>query len=138
MSYLVDTHYVLWSLFEPAKISSEIKKLFSDENAIKYVSAITLWEISLKYSLGKLELQDTNPKEVHESIEAAGFEITPVETELFSTYHRLPKKKDHQDPFDRMLIWQAIKGDYILITHDSSFEQYGSDGLRMITQGAKK
>lgn len=132
MSYLVDTHYVLWSLFEPEKISSEIEKIFTDGNSIKYVSGITLWEISLKYSLGKLELQDTNLEEVYENIEAAGFEIMAVETDLFSTYHRLPKKENHQDPFDRMLIWQALNNDYIFITHDDRIKQYKADGLRMI------
>ena len=62
MSYLVDTHSVIWSLFEPARIGSEIKKIFADENAIKYVSGITLWEVSLKYSLGKLEMEHTDPE----------------------------------------------------------------------------
>ncbi len=132
MSYLVDTHYVLWSLFEPGRIGSEIKNIFVDENTIKYVSGITLWEISLKYSLGKLEMEHTNLEKVYESIEAAGFEILPVETELFCTYYRLPKKKDHQDPFDRMLIWQALNNDYIFITHDDRIKQYRADGLRMI------
>ncbi len=57
MKYLLDTHYVLWTLFEPTRIDIEIKKIFKNNNVTKYVSGITLWEISLKYSIGKLELE---------------------------------------------------------------------------------
>ncbi|RKX77213.1 MAG: PIN domain nuclease, partial [Spirochaetes bacterium] len=104
MNYLFDTHYILWTLFEPEQINKNVEKILEDENTIKYVSGISLWEISLKYSLGKLELEGTDPDEVHKIIKRSGFEIIEVENNLFSSYYKLPKKEDHKDPFDRMLI----------------------------------
>jgi PIN domain nuclease of toxin-antitoxin system len=62
----------------------------------------------------------------------AGFEVAELESRLLATYHQLPKKDDHRDPFDRLLIWQAISNDYILITHDRKIEQYRADGLRLV------
>jgi len=116
MKYLLDTHYVLWTLFEPTRIDVEIKKIFKDNNITKHVSGITIWEISLKYSIGKLELEGTNPYEIYEKIEESGFKLLQIENYLFSSYYKLSKKNDHKDPFDRMLIWQAITNDFILDT----------------------
>jgi PIN domain nuclease of toxin-antitoxin system len=56
MNYLLDTHYILWILFNPEIIKENIIAILEDENSVKYISGINLWEISLKYSLGKLEL----------------------------------------------------------------------------------
>lgn len=131
MKYLLDTHYVLWTLFEPTRIDIEIKKILEDNNITKYVSGITLWEISLKYSIGKLELEGTNPYEIYEKIEESGFKLLQVENYLFSSYYKLSKKDDHKDPFDRMLIWQAITNDFILITNDKKIEQYIENGLKI-------
>ena len=131
MKYLLDTHYVLWTLFEPSRIDIEIKKIFEDNNITKYVSGITLWEISLKYSIGKLELEGSNPDEIYEKIEESGFKLLQIENYLFSSYYKLSKKDDHKDPFDRMLIWQAITNDFILITNDKKIEQYIENGLKI-------
>ena len=131
MKYLLDTHYVLWTLFEPTRIDKEVKKIFDDNNITKYVSGITLWEISLKYSIGKLELERTNPYEIYEKIEESGFKSMQIENHLFSSYYKLSKKDNHKDPFDRMLIWQAITNDFILITNDKKIEQYIENGLKI-------
>jgi PIN domain nuclease of toxin-antitoxin system len=131
MNYLLDTHYILWSLFDPNRITEKILKIFYDDNVKKYVSGISLWEISLKYSIGKLELKGTNPDELFEKIETAGFELLQIENYLLSSYYKLSKKKNHKDPFDRLLIWQAITNDFILITNDNKIEQYIEDGLKL-------
>ena len=131
MNYLIDTHYILWTLFEPHRISSNIKEILENENTTKLVSGISLWEISLKYSLGKLILEDTNPDEIVDSIEKSGFEIFSVENNIFSSYYKLQKKETHKDPFDRMLIWQAITNDLILVTNDIKIKQYIENGLKV-------
>jgi len=131
MKYLLDTHYILWTLFQPEMIKDAIKEILENDKDIKIVSTLSLWEISLKYSLGKLELKDTNPTEIHEKIIDSGFEISSIEDELFSSYYKLPRKEDHKDPFDRMLIWQAISKNYTLITKDRKIEQYIKDGLKI-------
>ena len=124
MSYLLDTHYILWTLFEPNKLDNEICAIFQDETIIKYVSAISFWEISLKYSLGKLHLSESNPDEVFDRTLESGFEVLSVSDRIFSSYYQLPKKDNHKDPFDRLLIWQAIQHDYTLITQDSKISDY--------------
>ena len=131
MNYLLDTHYVLWTLFEPKLLDAQVEEIFSDENQVKYVSGISLWEISLKFSLGKLDFESTNPDEIHQKIVESGFHIISIENELFSSYYKLPKKENHRDPFDRMLIWQAIHNDFIVISKDNKFTQYTEDGLRV-------
>ncbi|HEB31803.1 MAG TPA: type II toxin-antitoxin system VapC family toxin [Spirochaetes bacterium] len=131
MKYLLDTHYVLWTLFEPTRIAGEIKKIFEDNTITKYVSGITLWEISLKYSIGKLKLVGTNPYEIYKKIEESGFKLLQLENRLISSYYKLSKKENHKNPFDRMLIWQAITNDFILITNDKQIKQYIENGLKI-------
>ena len=131
MNYILDTHYILWTLFEPNKIRDTILKIFKDANDSKVVSGISLWEISLKYSLGKLELFGTNPDEIYEKVIESGFDIMPMENEILVSYYKLPKKDNHRDPFDRLLVWQAISEDLTLITSDKIIEQYIEDGLKV-------
>jgi len=131
MNYLLDTQYVLWSLFEPEKIPLDIVKIFENKDAVKYVSGISLWEISLKYSIGKLELYGTNPDELYDSIQEAGFKILDLKNIDAATFFRLPLRPDHKDPFDRLLIWQAIQNNMIFLTKDKKIEQYRKNGLRL-------
>ncbi len=132
MIYLLDTHYVLWSLFEPDKIAQPVRQILENDTDTKLISGINLWEISLKYSLGKLELGGSDPSEVFDTLLNAGFGVAELESRLLATYHQLPRRDDHRDPFDRLLIWQAISSDYTLITHDRKIEQYRADGLRLV------
>jgi len=131
MNYLLDTHYILWTLFEPEKIPAKIVKIFENEEDEKYVSGISLWEISLKYSIGKLELYGTNPEGVYESILETGFKILDLKTIDLATFFRLPLQEDHKDPFDRFLIWQAIQNNLIFLTKDKKIEQYRKMGLQL-------
>ena len=131
MNYLLDTHYILWTLFEPYKIKTNILQIFKSENESKLVSGISLWEISLKYSLGKLELSGTNPEEIYEKISESGFDLIPIENTVLASYYKLPKKENHKDPFDRLLIWQALANDFTLITADKTIEEYIQDGLKV-------
>ena len=132
MIYLLDTHILLWSLFEPHKISAPIRAILENESDTKYVSGVNLWEVSLKYSVGKLELGGMMPEELLDAILEAGYEILELDSRLLATYYQLPKKPDHRDPFDRLLIWQAISNDYTLLTQDTKIDQYRSDRLRLV------
>lgn len=132
MNYLLDTHYILWTLFKPEILNENIIKILEDEKSTKFISGINLWEISLKYSIGKLELEDTNPDEISEVLIKSGFEVVEADSLLFSSYYKLPKKENHKDPFDRMLIWQAINNDYTLISNDEKIKQYVDNGLKLV------
>ena len=132
MIYLLDTHYVLWSLFEPDKIADSVRQILENETDTKLVSGVNLWEISLKYSLGKLELGGTEPSEILDILLESGFMVAELESRLLATYHKLPRKDNHRDPFDRLLIWQAISRGCTLLTHDRAIDQYRADGLRLL------
>ncbi len=131
MKYLLDTHYLLWSLFEPEKIPVSIVNIIENEEDEKYVSGISLWEISLKYSIGKLELYGTNPEDLYDSLLEAGFKVLSLKNIDAATFFRLPLQEDHKDPFDRLLIWQAIQNNLIFLTKDKKIEQYRKIGLRL-------
>jgi len=132
MIYLLDTHYLLWSLYAPEKINESVRNVLENEHDTKLLSGVNLWEISLKYSLGKLDLGGTNPRELFDTLLRAGYEVVALEPHLLVTYYQLPKKDDHKDPFDRLLIWQAISAGYTLITQDKKIEQYQTDGLKIL------
>lgn len=132
MNYLLDTHYVLWSLFKPDEIAEPVRQILENDTDTKLISGINLWEISLKYSLGKLELGGAEPGEILDRVLESGFIVVELESRLLATYHQLPRKNDHRDPFDRMLIWQAIAKGYTLITKDRTIDQYRADGLRLL------
>lgn len=85
MIYLLDTHTVLWSLFEPDRISDAVRLILENESDSKFISGVNLWEISLKYSLGKLELGGANPSELFDKLLEAGFEVADMENRLFAT-----------------------------------------------------
>ena len=131
MKYLLDTHYILWTLFEPDKLGSEVLSIFNNENDAKFVSGINFWEISLKFSLGKLSLDGIKPDQIFDKILESGFDVINITNEVLVSYYRLPKKENHRDPFDRLLIWQSIFHGYTLITKDKLIEQYISDGLNV-------
>jgi PIN domain nuclease of toxin-antitoxin system len=131
MKYLLDTHTFLWSLFESSKLSKSVSEIIINNKNDIYVSTISFWEISLKYSIGKLTLKNVMPEELPDYAKKSGFEITNIDETIASSFHKLPKY-EHSDPFDRLLIWQAINMEMIFITKDSKFDSYLNDGLKIL------
>lgn len=131
MNCLVDTHIFLWSVFSPGKISKKVRALLLDPEVTKYVSVITFWEISLKFSLGKIDLKGVAPDMLLQVARETGFEILPLDAETISSFYRLPKIAN-KDPFDRMLAWQSIVKDHSLLTKDKDFIAYKAHGLKML------
>ncbi len=131
MSLLLDTHTLLWSLFEPKKLSSKAKTAISNRSNRIYVSNISLWEISLKFAIKKLTLNNIKPDALPEKIVESGFEFLEDTPEVFASFHKLPMIS-HADPFDRLIIWQAISNDMILISKDKHFKEYNSFGLKTL------
>lgn len=129
MNYLADTHLFLWTIFSPKKISKRVRNIANDLEAIKYISIITLWEISLKFSTGRIDLGKILPDDLPNIAKDTGFEILGLDTDTVTSFYKLPKLKN-KDPFDRMLAWQAISGNFILLTKDTGFESYIRYGLK--------
>jgi len=131
MTYLLDTHYVLWAVADSEKISRKMRYILTNPDFRIIVSTISFWEVSLKSALGKLEISGFTPEELPGACADIGFEIKHLSHQDSSTYHKLTAAH-HKDPFDRMLIWQAIRNDYIFITADHQAKKYISEGLKIL------
>jgi len=131
MKYLLDTHSFIWAIFEKKKLSQHAAAVILDPENEILVSAVTFWEISMKYSLGKILLENAVPDDLPLHARKAGFEILDPTPEEFSTSYRLPRHH-HRDPFDRLIIWQCLRNDARLISKDRAFEEYGKLGLTIL------
>ena len=122
MKLLLDTCTFLWIVTGDASLSPAARKLFSDPANDVFLSSVSAWEIALKHSIGKLPLP-RSPQELVPD-ERQRHEIQPLPLDenaaLFSA--KLPDL--HKDPFDRMLICQAITGSLTLLTPDPLIKQY--------------
>ncbi len=129
MKYLIDTHVLLWVLFEPTRISAHARRIIENPESDVHVSALSFWEIALKFQIGKLELKNCVPDDLPLQTERMGIQILPMDAGLLSSSYHLPLDK-HKDPFDRLLAWHAIQKGLILITKDKAFDEYLSAGLK--------
>ncbi|MBW1800558.1 MAG: type II toxin-antitoxin system VapC family toxin [Deltaproteobacteria bacterium] len=129
MRCLLDTHSLLWSLFRPEKLSVWAKKEIQNRENDIAVSVVSFWEISLKYALGKLELPNTDPEELPGVTDEMGVNIIPLSPNEAASFYNLPRLA-HKDPFDRLIIWQAIQQKMTLISKDREFRVYGKYGLK--------
>jgi len=118
MRVLLDTHLLLWALGSPSKLPAAARRLIDDANV--YVSAASIWEVSIKAALGKLS---ADPREVLAAIEPAGFLELPVTGTHAARVVALPAI--HRDPFDRLLIAQALTEPMHLLTNDAALADYG-------------
>ena len=131
MNLLLDTHIFLWAIFEPEKFSKKLKASLLNPESTSFISIITFWEISLKFTLRKIDLKGILPDALPKIARNDGFEILDLNINTVSSFYKLPKVKN-KDPFDRMLAWQAIQNDCYLLTKDSDFAAYKEYGLRII------
>ena len=129
MNLLLDTHGFLWSLFTTDKLSKAVVREIKSPNNDVAVSVVTFWEISLKYALGKLELTGVKPEELPDFAGQMNIEILPLTAAEASSFYKLPRLS-HKDPFDRIIIWQAIQQKMILVSKDRDFKTYRKFGLR--------
>jgi PIN domain nuclease of toxin-antitoxin system len=113
------------------ELSPLMADYISDSRNEVYVSAVSLWEITLKYSIGKLVL-DFEVDEIPELCSRMGFCLLPITPLEALGCLKLPQKENHKDPFDRMLIYQCIRNRYTLISRDNKMKFYKNDGLDCI------
>ena len=132
MNYLIDTHIFLWSLFTPEKISQSAARILKDPGNRIFVSTITFWEIALKYSLNKLQLEGAKPDELPDFSKQMNYDILILSASDAASFYHLPRIS-HKDPFDRMLIWQAIREKVVLISNDRKLSAYEGFGLKTLT-----
>jgi PIN domain nuclease of toxin-antitoxin system len=132
MNYLLDTHILLWSRLDLAKIKTKHRDIIESTDEEKFISAISIWEISLKYSLGKLDLGGHNPEEFIAGLHKFGIKVISPTPEQYSTFHLLPNIPNHKDPFDRMIVWHALHSGMTLLSSDNKLAEYELHGLSII------
>ena len=118
MKLLIDTHIFLWSLLEPEKLSSKATKILENPNNTILVSIVSIWESSIKKSLGKLEI----PDDFSQALSYSNFGLLELSVVHCKAITKLPWH--HRDPFDRMLIAQTQKENLTLMTHDKRISLY--------------
>lgn len=132
MKLLLDTHALLWSIIEPDRLSPEARSAITDPASQVVVSAVSFWEISIKTALGKLRLEQVTPEQLVDFAQQQGFELLPLDPRLAASFSRLPVDPQHRDPFDRMLVWQAISLGYTLVSQDRKIAEKQTEGLRIL------
>lgn len=118
MKYLLDTHVLLWWLDDHSPLSSAARHTINYERNDITVSVASLWEIAIKKNAGKL----TAPDDVLVILEQSRMEILPINAHHALAAGALPNL--HPDPFDRMIVAQAMLGDLIIMTHDKMIQAY--------------
>jgi PIN domain nuclease of toxin-antitoxin system len=116
---LVDTHVVLWWLADDPALSPTARDAIADPTNEPLVSAASVWEIAIKRSLGKL----TTPDDLPDRIAAEGFAWLPISAQHAWRVRELPMQ--HRDPFDRLLVAQALIERLPVVTGDTHFGEYG-------------
>jgi PIN domain nuclease of toxin-antitoxin system len=124
VNLLLDTHTLLWWLGDPPTLSTRAREAIADPENTVFLSAVVIWEIRIKEAIGKLRL----PDEFEAILSQQPFVALPVTVEHAHTLKRLPPI--HRDPFDRMLVAQALCERLTLVTRDTSIADYPVPSLQ--------
>lgn len=122
MRLLLDTCTFLWAIEGGASISPAARSALADSANQVWLSAVSAWEIGVKHSLGRLTLPEPPERYVPAQRHARGIDPLPLDEAAVLYVHRLPAV--HRDPFDRMLICQALAGGLTLVTPDPDIARY--------------
>lgn len=122
MRILLDTCTFLWLLLDAPQLSEEARRLFRDPDSDVLLSSVSMWEIAVKHSLGRLPLPESPERYVPRQRVAHGIASLPLDEAAALHVARLPDI--HADPFDRMLICQSIVHGLVLLTPDREIARY--------------
>ena len=127
MRALLDTHAFLWWIADSKRLSSIAHRAIADETNNIVVSAASAWEIATKFRLGRLPEGEAVAGDVAGSVASQGFGELTISVADAERAGRLPGP--HRDPFDRMLIAQALARDLVIVSIDTAFDRYGVNRL---------
>ena len=119
LKLLLDTHVLLWWLGDDRRLKSPERRVIADADAIVHVSAATMWEIAVKKSLGRL---DVDVEALEHEMEAGAMVELPIRWRHAKAIAALPRH--HDDPFDRLLLAQARSEGLTLVSYDAALRQY--------------
>lgn len=124
MSYLLDTHTLVWWLFQPELVGPETARLITDAEQIVYVSAISAFEVANRNRIGKWPAVRELASSFEKIVQAQGFRLLSISCEDAALAGRLASP--HRDPFDRILASQSMRGPLILLTKDPQLAALGA------------
>ncbi len=116
---LLDTHAALWWLADDERLGDEVIRHLTDDTNQVLISAVVVWEVAIKRWLGKLEA----PEDLAPTLLSAGAQPLPVTLEHAAAVEKLPWR--HRDPFDRLLVAQALTEDAAIVSRDEPLSEYG-------------
>jgi PIN domain nuclease of toxin-antitoxin system len=127
MKFLLDTDTFIWADLSPEKLSPKCQNLLLDPDNILILSLTSVWEMQIKYQLGKLNLRLPLPDLVREQQEINSIQILEIELDHVWALDRL--ENHHKDPFDRLLIAQAIVENISIVSNDGLFDRYSIERI---------
>lgn len=133
MKYLIDTHILIWLAVSPEKISKDVFEIIENPLNDVYISTVSFWEIAIKLSIKKLDLQGLEISDLVQICHEQNIKIVQLPISAVEKYRNLPVKEKHKDPFDRVLISLCISDDYVFLSYDSNVELYKTEGLIYIS-----
>jgi len=122
MRYLIDTHALLWIIDDDPRLSQRAKDIYLCEDHAILLSMASVWELAIKLRLGKLIIQGDLQQFVQEHVIGNNIEVLPIE--LAHLYYLQALGHVHNDPFDRLLVSQALSENLPLISSDSWLDGY--------------
>jgi len=128
LNLLLDTHIALWAITDSPRLSSDARQLILSAKTTVWVSAASIWEIAIKHSLGRGEMP-VSGQESLQYFKAAGYRILSIEPEHVVAVEGLAAH--HRDPFDRLIVAQAIVEPMRLLTHDPLVALYSNTIIKV-------
>lgn len=122
MRYLLDSHTFIWLFAFPDRLGRKAKRVLTDDDSALCLSSAAVWELGIKHQLGKLELPEEPEHFIADRARRASIAIVPIEGRHALRAPALPMH--HRDPFDRMMVAQAIADEYTIITNDKAIHRY--------------
>jgi PIN domain nuclease of toxin-antitoxin system len=122
MNFLLDTQTFVWFVMGNARLPKKWRALIEHPLSVSYLSIASLWELAIKEGTGKLHLDVTFPELIEWHVLGSGFTILPVSINHLLELRKLPLH--HRDPFDRIIIAQAIVENLTVVTTDPQFAKY--------------
>ncbi len=122
MRFLLDTHTFIWFVTDSQRLSDRSKQLIEDDYNEKFLSPASIWEMAIKHSMGKLNFGTSFPQFIEQQIGLNSMDLLPIEISHINVVSTLAFH--HRDPFDRLLISQALVENIPILSVDKAFDAY--------------
>ncbi len=122
MNFLLDTHVFIWEVLEPNKLSQTVINLIKNKKNKLFLSIVSIWEMQIKIGINKLHFDESLSTVIIKQKEINDLEILPIN--LNHIWQLAQLESHHKDPFDRMLIAQAIIESFSILSIDNIFQKY--------------